>query len=50
MKEDRRTRYTKNIIKDTLLELMHQKSFDKITVTELCRKAEINRGTFVTNL
>lgn len=46
MKEDRRTRYTKNIIKDTLLELMHQKPFDKITVTELCRKAEINRGTF----
>lgn len=46
MKEDRRTRYTKNLIKDTLLELMHEKSFDKITVTELCRNAEINRGTF----
>lgn len=46
MKEDRRTRYTKDLIKDTLLELMHKKPFDKITVTELCRKAEINRGTF----
>lgn len=45
-KTDRRTIYTKNAIKDSLLVLMEQKSFDKITVTDLCRSAEINRGTY----
>lgn len=32
--------------KDTFLELLKQKSFTKITVTEVCKNAEINRGTF----
>lgn len=32
--------------KDTFLELLNQKSFTKITVTEICKNAEINRGTF----
>ena len=45
-KEDRRTRYTRQTIKDTLLKLLETKSFPKITVTEICRLAEINRGTF----
>ncbi len=45
-KQDRRTRYTKQTIKDTFLELLKQKSFTKITVTEICKNAEINRGTF----
>ena len=45
-KQDRRTRYTRQTIKDTFLELLTQKSFTKITVTEICKNAEINRGTF----
>ncbi len=45
-KEDRRIRYTKQVIKETFLKLLEKNSFSKITVTELCRMAEINRGTF----
>ena len=45
-KEDRRTKYTRQAIKDTFLALLEKKSFSKITVTEICKLAEINRGTF----
>lgn len=45
-KEDRRIRYTKQVIKETFLKMLEKNSFAKITVTELCRMAEINRGTF----
>ena len=37
---------SKNIIKKTLLELMQEKSFDDITVTDVVDRADINRGTF----
>ena len=39
-KQDRRTRYTRQTIKETFLELLKQKSFTKITVTEICKNAE----------
>lgn len=45
-KMDRRTRYTRQIIRDTLLELMGEKGFSHVTVTEVCKRAELNRGTF----
>ena len=45
-KTDRRTLYTVGVIKDALLELLEQDSFDKITVASLCRQAEITRATF----
>lgn len=45
-KTDRRTIYTKNVIKDALLKLMKKKQFDQITVAALCRQAEITRATF----
>lgn len=45
-KLDRRQRYTQTVIKQTLLELMADRPIDKITVSELCAKADINRGTF----
>ena len=45
-KMDRRTRYTRQTIRDTLLSLMADKPFSRVTVTEVCRLAEINRGTF----
>ena len=44
-KQDRRTRYTRQSIKETFLELLKQKNFTKITVTEICKISEINRGT-----
>lgn len=43
---DRRTRYTRRVIKEAMLALMAKKPFPKITVTELCKEADINRGTF----
>lgn len=43
---DRRTRYTRQTIKDSFLSLLKEKPFSKITVTEVCRMSEINRGTF----
>lgn len=45
-KTDRRTLYTIQVIKDSYLELLHEKSWEKISVTELCKRAEINRTTF----
>lgn len=45
-KMDRRTRYTRQTIRETLLELMQEKEFRHVTVTEVCKRAELNRGTF----
>lgn len=45
-KTDRRTLYTKNTVKDALLEALEEKSFERITVTDVCRRAEITRATF----
>ena len=45
-KQDRRARYTRQTIRGTLLELMAEKPFSRVTVTELCKRAEMNRGTF----
>lgn len=44
--EDRRTKYTRKAIRDALMELLNTKPYSKISVTEICRLAEINRGTF----
>lgn len=43
---DQRVMLTKKILKDALLSLMEEKSINKITPTELCRRANINRNTF----
>ena len=45
-KTDRRTLMTKSMIKYSLLELLQNTPYDKITVTSLCRQAEITRTTF----
>ena len=45
-KIDRRVRYTKMVIKDSFFELLKEKPVTKITVTEICAAADINRGTF----
>ncbi len=45
-KEDRRVKYTKKAIRDGFLSLLAVKPIEKISVTEICREADINRGTF----
>lgn len=46
LKLDRKTRYTRMVLQDSLLELMKEKSINKITIKELCERADINRSTF----
>ena len=45
-KSDRRTKYTKQVIKESLLDMLREMPVDHITVKALCEKAEINRATF----
>ena len=44
--EDRRTAYSKKVIREALLELMRDKPLNKITVKEICTLADVNRSTF----
>ncbi len=48
-KIDRRVLYTKMFLREALLELLRDKPISKITPTELCRRAGINRNTFYTH-
>lgn len=48
-KIDRRVRYTKMVLKQSLLNLMREQPIEKISVKEICEKADINRGTFYTH-
>ncbi|WP_085834069.1 TetR/AcrR family transcriptional regulator [Clostridium merdae] len=48
-KMDRRVIYTKLFLREALLELIKTKPIAKITPTELCRYAKINRNTFYTH-
>ncbi|MBM7871347.1 AcrR family transcriptional regulator [Clostridium pascui] len=43
---DKRSIHTKKIIKYTLLDLIKEKGFNEISVTDLTKRANINRGTF----
>ena len=45
-KDDKRIRRTKRSIHEALLELIQEKAVTRITTTELCLKAEVNRNTF----
>lgn len=45
-KIDRRVKYTKMVLRQSLLELMKTYSVNKITVKEICEHADVNRGTF----
>ena len=37
---------SKTLIRSALVSLMQEKPFEKITITDIVRKADINRGTF----
>ena len=46
MKDDRRVKYTKMVLKDSFILLLEKKDISQITVKEICEKADINRATF----
>lgn len=46
MPENRRVRITKKMIKDAYLELLEHNSSEKISVTDICKAADVNRSTF----
>ncbi len=46
MATDRRTKYTKSVIRQALFDLMEDNPVNKITVTDICKEADINRSTF----
>lgn len=43
---DRRTKYSLQAIRSALFDLLETKELNNITVTDICRLADINRGTF----
>lgn len=43
---DRRSRYSITVIRQALFELLETKALDEITVVDICRAADVNRGTF----
>ena len=46
MATDRRTKYTKSVIREALFDLLKEKPLAKVTVTDICKLADINRSTF----
>ena len=45
-KSDRRILKTKRNLRQSLIELMKTKPFEKITIREICDYADVNRNTF----
>src|SRR3712207_464939 len=45
-KMDARSRYSRMRILEAAVQILHQKPGDKLTVTEICKVAEVNRTTF----
>lgn len=48
-KVDRRTLYTRMLIREALYELLKDKHLAQISVKEICERADINRATFYRN-
>src|SRR5699024_705524 len=45
-KIDRRKKYTRMVLKESLLEILQKKQLTLVTVKEICERADINRSTF----
>ena len=45
-KTDRRVKYTKMVLKQTLIRLLEEKPIAKISIKEICDAADVNRSTF----
>lgn len=46
MQENRRVKMTKQLIKKAFGDLLEKKPINKITVKQICEKADVNRSTF----
>lgn len=45
-KNDLRVIKTKKALHKALIELINEKNLDEISITDICKKAQVNRGTF----
>ncbi|WP_041967720.1 TetR/AcrR family transcriptional regulator [Mesobacillus selenatarsenatis] len=43
---DRRKKYTRMVLKESLMQLLKNKPISNITIKEICEQADINRSTF----
>lgn len=48
-KLDRRKNYTRIVLKESFMKRLQEKPLQKITITEVCETADINRSTFYTH-
>lgn len=48
-KPDRRAKYTRMMLRQSLIALMETQPVNKISVKALCERADVNRGTFYTH-
>ncbi|HEV8657841.1 MAG TPA: TetR/AcrR family transcriptional regulator [Thermoanaerobaculia bacterium] len=46
---DRRVRRTRRLLRDALLELVLQRGWDDVSVSDICEHAEVGRSTFYTH-
>ncbi len=46
VKESRRTKLTRCLLRDSLVELMQSESIHKISIKQICETADVNRTTF----
>lgn len=44
--ESRKTRYTRQALREAFIELLQEQPIEKITVTRICELADVSRGTF----
>ncbi len=45
-KDDRRVKYTKMVLRDSLVKLLSEKEIARISIKEICEGADVNRATF----
>lgn len=43
---DRRIKYTKMVLKQALMEILRERPIERVTVKEICLRADVNRSTF----
>lgn len=46
LRKDRRIQYTKKVLREALLDLLKEKQLSQISITELCKTADVNRNSF----
>lgn len=46
MKNDRRVKYTRMVLSQSLLEILKERPIERVTVKEICDRADVNRTTF----